>query len=178
MQVKEISTKTSAVLFLTLLFFIINSCSNARYTGLKSYRYSASLNERKPILKTEDECEKTPIIERQTTKDTSNTAIVDSSVTRSVVYNKEKEKKLKKPANINEKKTEVEKSDKVLMKSNISIKNYKLYQRPKYDMLTSTFAVNSLMIWATGFFLAGIGSIMHIFLIIGIAMAIVSIIKK
>ncbi|HET6244732.1 MAG: hypothetical protein H0V01_02765 [Bacteroidetes bacterium] len=154
-----------SILFLSL----INSCSSARYTGLKSYQYSdISLKDEftNRIVRPEPPLEELVIL--------PDSLLVPKE---HIVLVKNDKKNFKKPFP-KQSKVEVRKSEQLNLVVKRKVKIPKPYQGPKFDRLTSTFAVNSFLIWIVGFFLIGIGAIMHIFLVLAIALVVLSIINK
>lgn len=143
--------------YLILLLLLINSCSNARYTGLKSYRYSD---------------EEIPNIQQQKIPDTTKIINKNSNL------NQNEKDYLYEHENRKEKKETIRNSESPFPKSHIKVKKPKASQAPKYNILTSTFVVNALLIWIVGFLVIGIGSVMHIFIGVAVALSVLSIIKK
>ncbi len=163
--------KIYKLLFIAIfLLLIISSCSKAKYTGLKSFQYSDYNKPEVTELNT-DTCHEISFI--QTHSKLESTLVM----TMNPVYNKNKKNSLNKVSN-KEKNSESENGKKSALKNNRKVKVYKPYQGPKYDRLTSTFSVNALLVWVAGFLIVGIGSVMHIFLILALALAILAVIKK
>ena len=90
---------------------------------------------------------------------------------------KPRNKKIKKSI-VLEKTDNFEAATKPIIRLKRKEKEPRKYVDPKYSKLNSAFAVNALMIWAIGYFIIGIGSIMHIFLLGAIGLAILSFIQR
>ena len=90
---------------------------------------------------------------------------------------KTRNKKIKE-SKLEEKTGDIEAASNTLIRLKKKEKEPRSYVDPKYSKLNSAFAINALMIWATGYFIIGIGSIMHLFLLGAIGFAVLSFIQR
>ncbi|MDQ3193282.1 MAG: DUF5670 family protein [Bacteroidota bacterium] len=166
--------KNYTFLFILIWLVLINGCSNARYTGLKSYQYSDDYNKPKVVKVNSHYIGEKPTSQFKTTVDSTHT---DSCNFNTSIYKKEKAVNIK-HENQAEKKSIRNKKEKKLVKNTRKPKDIKPYQGPKNNVLLSTFSLNAALLWTVGFFFFGIGSLIHILLAIALILAIIAKNKK
>ena len=152
------------------LCLLLNGCKS-RYTTVENYQDYNNIPRQEIASIKGDHNEKYMVNEPVKYAEPAEAAHEKTAVA------KPKNKKIEK-SSVLEKTDNFEAATKPIIRLKRKEKEPRKYVDPKYSKLNSAFAVNALMIWATGYFIIGIGSIMHIFLLGAIGLAILSFIQR